>query len=123
MFFFGPVFGLLPLIIIFLVIRGLSSMGRGRGGFFPVPGYERYLEGMEEPETNRERELRIRIFKLAYRKKGRITVSDIIAETGLSGEDAEELIQAMVDNSRIRMEIRESGVVVYEFPEIIAEQE
>ena len=30
------------------------------------------------------------------------------------------VIQAMVDNTRVRMEILDSGVVVYEFPEIIS---
>ncbi len=94
-------------------------MGRGSRGFFPWQDYERHLEDLGG-NGSRERELRIQIFKLAYRQKGRITVSDIIAETGLSGDEAEEVIQGMVDNTRVRMEIRESGVVVYEFPEIIS---
>ena len=32
--------------------------------------------------------------------------------------DAERLLDAMVDGLRVRMEITESGVTVYEFPEI-----
>ena len=121
MFFFGPFFGILPLIFIILLIRGVSSVLRGRGGYLPGSDYERHLEELEAGAAgSRERELRIQIFKLAYKQKGRITVSDIIAETGLSGDEAEEVIQGMVDNSRIRMEITESGIVIYEFPEIIS---
>lgn len=120
MFFFGPLFGILPLIFIFLLIRGLTSMYRGGRGYFPWQDYEHHLEDLQASGSNRERELRIQIFKLAYKQKGRITVSDIIAETGLRGDEAEEVIQGMVDNSRVRMEILASGVVVYEFPEIMS---
>ena len=35
-------------------------------------------------------------------------------------EEAEALIQSMVDNQRVRMEVTDDGLVVYEFPEIIA---
>mgnify|MGYP006280040527 CR=1 FL=1 len=120
MFFFGPFFGLLPLIFLILIVRGITTMMRGRGNYFPGQDFNGQLQEFGGETSGRERELRIRIFKLAYRQKGRITVSDIIAETGLSGDEAETLIQGMVDNSRVRMEIRESGVVVYEFPEIIS---
>ncbi|MFP4300634.1 MAG: hypothetical protein ACLFPW_11715 [Spirochaetaceae bacterium] len=119
MFFFGPIFGLLPFIFIILLVRGVIAMGRGSRGYFPWQEYEQHLEDLGG-SGGRERELRIQIFKLAYRRKGRITVSDIIAETGLTGDEAEELIQGMVDNTRVRMEILDSGVVVYEFPEIIS---
>ena len=121
MFFFGPFFGILPLIFIILIIRGMTSMMRHRGGFFPGYEFDHQLEDMER--GGRDRGLRIQIFKLAYRRKGRITVSDIIAETGMSGEEAEEAVQSMVDNSRVRMEVRDDGVVVYEFPEILSQFE
>ena len=42
-----------------------------------------------------------RIFRLAYRLGGRLTVSDL------------------VDNSRVTIEVRDDGLVFYEFPEII----
>lgn len=64
--------------------------------------------------------LESQIFKLAYRRKGRLTVSDIVIETGLGIDDAERLIQGMVDNVRVRMEVNDRGLVVYEFPEIQA---
>lgn len=120
MFFFGPFFGILPLIFLILVARGVAGMMRGRGNYIPGYDYEHHLDDLQGPGDQRERELRIKIFKLAYKQKGRITVSDIIAETGLAGDEAESVIQGMVDNSRVRMEILESGVVVYEFPEIIS---
>jgi hypothetical protein len=60
------------------------------------------------------------IFNLAYRLKGRITVSDIIVETGLAMKEAEEVIERMVDGVRVRMEVDPKGMVVYEFPEIIS---
>jgi hypothetical protein len=60
------------------------------------------------------------IFALAYRHKGRITLSDIIVETGLGIREAEQVANGMVDGIRVRMEVRENGLVVYEFPEIIA---
>jgi hypothetical protein len=60
------------------------------------------------------------IFNLAYRLKGRITLSDVIIETGLGMKEAESVINRMLDGIRVRMEVDDSGLVVYEFPEIIA---
>jgi hypothetical protein len=60
------------------------------------------------------------IFNLAYRLKGKITLSDIIIETGLSMKKAEDTINRMVDGIRVSMEVDDKGLVIYEFPEIIA---
>jgi len=60
------------------------------------------------------------IFNIAYQLRGRITLSDIIIETGLSMKESEEVINKMVDSVRVRMEVDENGLVIYEFPEIIA---
>ena len=59
------------------------------------------------------------IFKLAYRLKGRLTISDIVVETGLRVSEAEQLVESMVDNNHVRMEVDERGMVTYEFPEIM----
>ncbi|TVR58219.1 MAG: hypothetical protein EA426_10535 [Spirochaetaceae bacterium] len=60
-----------------------------------------------------------RIFRLAFRSKGQITVSDVVVETGLDLEEAEHLLESMVDHTHVRMEVRDDGSVLYEFPEII----
>lgn len=61
-----------------------------------------------------------RVFRLAYKNRGRITLSDIVLETELGLKDAEEIIDEMIDGVHVRMEVREDGLVLYEFPEIIA---
>ncbi len=61
-----------------------------------------------------------RIFQLAFRNRGRITVSDVVIETGMDPKQTEELLNGMVDGTRVRMEVSERGFVYYEFPELIA---
>ncbi len=61
-----------------------------------------------------------RIFRAAYKRKGRLTVSDIVLETDLSMREAEEAINRMVDGLHVRMEVEDSGMVIYEFPEIMS---
>ncbi|MBN2553809.1 MAG: hypothetical protein JXB06_13610, partial [Spirochaetales bacterium] len=60
------------------------------------------------------------IFRAAYKHEGRLTVSDIVLETDLGLKEAEEVINGMVDGTHVRMEVEDSGLVVYEFPEIIS---
>ena len=64
-----------------------------------------------------------KIFKLANTFKGRLTLSDIVLETGLGLKEAEQVIEQMIDGIHVRMEVRDDGIVVYEFPEIIARYE
>ena len=60
------------------------------------------------------------VIRLAYRQDGLLTVTDVVAETGLSFKKAEEALNAMVDHARVNMRIDESGIIVYEFTEILA---
>ena len=59
------------------------------------------------------------IFQLAKKLRGRITLSDIVIETGMSLHEAERVIESIVDGTHVSMEVNEHGRVVYEFPEII----
>lgn len=119
-FLFGyPFIFLVPLLLFFFVFRAGGRMFRS----FDRP---RRLEEEYHPSIpdayrsyyRRGSTLESQVFKLAYRRKGRLTVSDIVIETGLGIDDAERLIQGMVDNARVRMEVDDRGLVVYEFPEI-----
>ena len=60
-----------------------------------------------------------RIFRLAYRLGGRLTVSDLLVDTNLTSAEAERVLGDLVDNSRVTIEVRDDGLVFYEFPEII----
>ncbi len=67
--------------------------------------------------------LHSKIMRLALDKGGELTVTDVVMATGLSIEKAEEELNNMVDGLRIKMEVRDSGIIVYEFPEIIKRNE
>jgi len=58
------------------------------------------------------------VIQLAFRKGGLLTVTDVVAETGLSFKKAEKALNEMVDFSRVIMRVSDSGIVVYEFVEI-----
>lgn len=127
-FLFGfPFFFLIPLFFAIFALRAGSSFfrsfRRGQYGRFPDGrSYDDFiLGGYADNGTGRNTgaSMEAEIFKLAYKLKGRLTLSDIIIETGLGVHEAEELIQGMVDNSRVRMEVDDRGMVIYEFPEIM----
>ena len=120
---FGPFLFLFPLLLTVLAVRAGMSL------FYTVqhrPERNAYLDdeplyrGHNDPALYHPAVLQSRVFKLAYRLGGRVTVSDIVIETGLSVDEAEELLQSLVDNARVRMEVDDRGMVVYEFPEIQA---
>ena len=64
-----------------------------------------------------------KIFRLADKQNGVITVSDAVIETGMSLSDTEELLEGMVDGVHVKMEITERGTVQYEFPELMDQSE
>jgi hypothetical protein len=67
----------------------------------------------------RRASLQDQIIKLAFRKGGLLTVTDVVAETGVSFKKAEKALNEMVDFSRVNMRVSDSGIVVYEFAEIL----
>jgi len=128
-FFGGPFLFLFPLLFVVFGVRLLARLfGKGqRKDFRQVPPRQDFVQhyipdlfnSAGLPEVHGQ-SYEVTIFKLAYRLKGRITISDLVIETGLAVAEAEELIQNMVDGSRVKMEVDDRGMVVYEFPEIIA---
>jgi hypothetical protein len=78
-------------------------------------------DGASLPEIARLRVATIEptVYRLAKRLAGRITVSDVVIETGLSANDAEQLLQSMTDSVRVRMDVDDRGIVTYEFTELL----
>jgi hypothetical protein len=125
MFFWFPFGILFPALFLFLILRfGLRFFN----DLFDNPNrlnardrwqiYNR--TGTSVPPPLRSRSIEGRIFRAAYKHRGKLTISDIVLETDLGIKEAEEVINGMVDGTHVRMEVEDNGLVVYEFPEIIS---
>jgi hypothetical protein len=129
MMFFFPFGFLLAIVGIFIAVRfGMRFFQQFFRGIDRTDSEERRLPGERSwlpPEWRSlagrpTQNLQAKVFRIAYRRKGRITVSDVVIETSLGLKEAEELLNGMVDGLRVRMEVDPSGMVFYEFPEIIS---
>ncbi|MFQ3621435.1 MAG: hypothetical protein SNJ78_10900 [Spirochaetales bacterium] len=111
-FFWGPLFFFFPLFFLFVILRWIfPRLGRQVRLHDPF-SFGNSLTDMDSRGA--------RIFRLAQRLGGRVTLSDIVIETGMDPKQAEKFIESLVDGVRVRMEVDEKGIVYYEFPEILA---
>lgn len=115
-------FTLLPFLFIFLVLHLVRvALRESRTGRRPEAPWGRdHREQMTAREAPRRGRLENRVFRLAYRLGGRLTVSDLVVDLDFSIEEAESFLNRLVDSTRVTMEVRDDGLVYYEFPEIIA---
>lgn len=134
----GP-FGFLTLLVPVLLAFALLRLGttifrriqdesdddrylRGRGGGHRYPADEEVATERRPPFNMQNpfgrRSLDSRVFRLAYRNGGRVTVSQVVMETGMSLEQTEAYMDQLCDGVRVRMEVSDGGLVTYEFPEL-----
>lgn len=62
--------------------------------------------------------LQRRVLLLATDKGGTLTVTEVAAQLNLSLSAAEGLLDGMDDGLRVRSEVTNEGIIVYEFPEL-----
>jgi hypothetical protein len=62
--------------------------------------------------------LQRRVLLLATDKRGTLTVTEVAASLDLSLSAAEGVLDGMDDGLRVRSEITDEGIIVYEFPEL-----
>ena len=120
---FGLFVGILPFLFIFLVLNlARSALRETRGGRSPVRGWHGWPGRAAAPSRDgRTDERRVnRVFRLAYRLGGRLTVSDLVVDLDFSIDEAEQFLGQLVDSTRVTMEVQADGMIYYEFPEIIA---
>jgi hypothetical protein len=123
-------FGWLPFLLLFLFIVAIRGILRALGIFRRRPfgrmenrsmhetfdpfGFEEF-----EPVVGNQSSLQSKIFRLASRQGGKVTVSDVVIETEMSVHEAESFMDRMVDGTHVRMEVSDEGQVFYEFPELL----
>ena len=71
------------------------------------------LQGIHEKE----------IILLARQKGGTLTIPEIISESSLNSEEAEEAMKELVVKRYADMRMTETGIIVYEFYEILKQKE
>jgi hypothetical protein len=127
-FFFWP----FPLFfIIFLILVTFRIIPRILKVFFyeltqsrlkDIPGRqaETSFTGNSKLKPNSQEYKERQIFHVAKSLKGRLTLSDIVMETDMGMQEAEKAIQRMIDEVHVRMIVKDNGLIIYEFPEIMA---
>ena len=121
---FGLVAGILPFLFILLVLNlARSALREARGGRPASQARHEWRRLVSAPPAagGRSDGRRVnRVFRLAYRLGGRLTVSDLVVDLDFSIEEAEQFLGQLVDSMRVTMEVQADGLIYYEFPEIIA---
>ena len=125
MFFFFPFGILIPALFIFLIfrfgMRFFNDLFNNQNRLNARDRWQIYdATRFGSVPSNQSPSVEGSIFRAAYKRKGRLTISDIVLETDLSIREAEQAINRMVDGLHVRMEVEDSGMVIYEFPEIIS---
>ena len=63
--------------------------------------------------------LQRRVLLLATEKSGTLTVTEVAAALNLSLPAAENVLESMDDGLRVRSDVTNQGIIVYEFPEVM----
>lgn len=79
---------------------------------------KREQESRKNILASREKE----ILKLAKKKHGELTIPEIVAETSMNTEEADEIMREFVVKQYVDMKITDEGTVVYEFFELRADR-
>lgn len=99
------------------VVVGSVFGAAGSGTFFW--GWKALQERRQAITTGMQR----KILRLAEQRRGSLTVTEVSANLNLSMQAAEKLLISMDDGFRVRSDITDEGVIVYEFPEVLHRQQ
>ena len=106
--------GLVPLVLlgsgIYLLVRRLRGDHR--------PELDSSTERRRSGKLPTEAAPTARVFRLAKRYGGVLTVSDVVTELGIDPEDAEKLLDSVTDGNRVDINVDNDGVVRYVFSEL-----
>lgn len=109
--FFGIVFVLIIPVVIFFGVKFMRGLT------------EQSNKSLRKDESRTPKigaqSFQNKIMRLASNSGGILTVTDVVMATELSIKQAEEMLNSMVDGYRVKMEVKDSGVIVYEFTELI----
>lgn len=91
------------------------------GAVFGAGGAATFAWGWKALQQRREavlRRLQRRVLHLARERGGRLTATDVAAELDLSLTGGERVLLSLDDGFRVRSDVTEEGLLVFDFPEI-----
>jgi len=101
------------LILLFVLAPVVTGAMLIRSNY--VLNKKKELESRRNIFASREKE----ILKLAKKKDGELTIPEIVAETSMNADEADEIMREFVVKQYVDMKITNEGTVVYEFFEFI----
>lgn len=103
-------------IFTFLLAVGLP----GAGGLTLLRGHLRRSmpSGGGGADALRRQTWESEIVKLAERKGGKLTVVEVVADSVMSADDADEVFKDLVGRGLAEPEVTDGGLIVYVFPDI-----
>lgn len=95
-------------LVAFIIYTIVNSLFRGKGKL----SYGKAVENKnyETPEKS--------IVKIAKKHNNKITIIDVIRETSLSSEQAEDTLKKLASRGLAEIDVKESGTVVYVFRDV-----
>ena len=118
---FGAGVILVATLVILMGIVTFTPEAIAVGGVLGAGGSMTFLWGWGALQSRRKaimRGMERKILLLAQDNGGMLTVTDVAAALDLSLEAAEKILIGMDDGFRIRSDVTDDGVILYEFPEI-----
>lgn len=91
-----------------------SIFGAGGSGMF-FWGWKALQERRQALTTGLQR----KILRLATRRGGTLTVTEVAADLNLSLPAAEKVLTQMDDGFRVRSDVTRDGILLFEFPEVL----
>lgn len=117
----GAILGLGAVLLITMGLVELEYSAVAVGGVVGVAAGGSFLWGWTALQERRKAllmRLQRKVLLLAERRGGVLTVTEVAAELDLSIPAAERVLITMDDGFRVRSEVTDEGIVLYEFPEL-----
>lgn len=113
--------GALSVVMVTAGVAALEVAAVASGGVVGLAGAGLFLWGQKALQARRQAMLtglQQRVLLLASERGGTLTVTEVAAELSTTILAAERVLISMDDGFRVRSEITDDGIVLYEFPEL-----
>jgi len=118
----GVVMVLVATLLISIGFAGSGAIIAAVGSVVGAGGMATIWWGLKARQDHRQAlmtKLQRGVLLLATEKGGTLTVTEAAAVLDLSLSAAEKVLESMDDGIRVRSEVTNQGIIVYEFPEVM----